>query len=94
MSRVGGLARKSIMTIDNDDQIEGGSLRHALERMFRASARVLWMKFRQMTVAASPRACSKPTIPIIVKDTTSFYWHYLISVQWGSMSRSRRNMEP
>jgi ABC-type sugar transport system substrate-binding protein len=78
MSRVAGLARKSIMTIDNDDQIEGGSVGHALERMFRASARVLWMKFRQMTVATGPRR-TKPTIPIIVKDKTSFYWQIVLA---------------
>jgi hypothetical protein len=67
------------MTIDKDDRIEGGSPRHALERMFRASTRVLWMKFRQMTVAASPRARPKPTIPIIVKDKTSFYWQIVLA---------------
>jgi ribose transport system substrate-binding protein len=79
MSRFGGLARKSIMTIENDDQIEGGSLGHALERMFRASARVLWIKFRQMTVATGPRARTKPTIPIIVKDKTSFYCQIVLA---------------
>jgi ribose transport system substrate-binding protein len=47
--------------------------------MFRASTRVLWMKFRQMSVAASPRARPKPTIPIIVKDKTSFYWQIVLA---------------
>jgi hypothetical protein len=73
MSRYGGLARRSIMTIENDDHIEGGSRCHAPERMFRANTRALWMKVCQMTMAASPRARPKPTIPIIVKDKTSFY---------------------
>jgi ribose transport system substrate-binding protein len=67
------------MTVDNDDHIEGGSRCHAQERLFRASTRVLWMKFRQMTVAASPRARPKPTIPIIVKDKTSFYWQIVLA---------------
>jgi hypothetical protein len=79
MSRFGGLARKNNMTIDNDDHIEGGSLRHALERMFRAGASALWMKFRQMAVAASTRTRPKPTIPIIAKDKTSFYWRIVLA---------------
>jgi ribose transport system substrate-binding protein len=76
MSRFGGLGPKSIMTIDNDGHVESGS---RLERLFRASTRVLWMNFRQMTVAARPGARSKPTIPIIVKDTTSFYWQIVLA---------------
>jgi Periplasmic binding protein domain len=32
-----------------------------------------------MSVAASPRARPKPTIPIIVKDKTSFYWQIVLA---------------
>jgi ribose transport system substrate-binding protein len=37
------------------------------------------MKFRQMSVAASLRARPKPTIPIIVKDKTSFHWQIVLA---------------
>ena len=70
------------MIIDNDGHIEGGS---RLERLFRASRRVLWMNFRQMAMAASPGARPKPTIPIIVKDTTSLYWQIVLAGARSSM---------
>jgi ribose transport system substrate-binding protein len=76
------------MVFDNDDRKDGVSRRHALERMIWASSGVLWMvsggglkSVGQISSAqaATAMAQAKPTIPIVVKDKTSFYWQIVLA---------------
>ena len=76
------------MVFDNDDRKDGVSRRHALERMIWASTGVLWVisggglkSVGQISSAqaATAMAQAKPTIPIIVKDKTSFYWQIVLA---------------
>ncbi len=76
------------MVFDDDDRKDGVSRRHALERMIWASSGVLWMvsggglkSVGQISSAqaATALAQAKPTIPIIVKDKTSFYWKIVLA---------------
>ena len=75
------------MSFDNDDHKDGVSRRHALERMIWASGGVLWLasgglkSMGQISSAhaATAMAQAKATIPIIVKDKTSFYWQAVLA---------------
>src|SRR6266481_4516656 len=77
-----------IMAQDHDSHEEGVSRRHALDCMMWAGTGVLWAvsdgaskRFSLVgrAEAASAMAQSKPTIPVILKDTTSFYWQTVIA---------------
>jgi hypothetical protein len=76
------------MAQDHDSHEDGVSRRHALEGMMWAGTGVLWagsgdvskrFSFLGRAEAASAMAQTKPTIPVIVKDTTSFYWQTVIA---------------
>jgi ribose transport system substrate-binding protein len=76
------------MAQDHDSHEEGVSRRHALERMMWAGTGVLWAVSGGLSKRFSPlgRAQAAPalaqtelTIPVIVKDTTSFYWQTVIA---------------
>jgi ribose transport system substrate-binding protein len=76
------------MANDRDNHEDGVSRRHALERMMWISAGVLWavsdgvptpLNLLGQAEAAPALAQTKPTIPIIVKDTTSFYWQIVLA---------------
>ncbi len=76
------------MTSNNDDGKDGVNRRHALGRMIWAGSGVLWMvsgggpKSRgqiSSAKAATAMAQAKPTIPIIAKDKTSFYWQIVLA---------------
>jgi len=71
------------MAQDHDSHEDGVSRRHALERMMWAGTGILWavsggvskrFSLFGRAEAASAMAQTKPTIAVIVKDTTSFYW--------------------
>ena len=75
------------MTFDNDHN-DGVSRRRAIERMIWAGSGVLWMAsdvgLKSMgqigsAQAATAMAQAKATIPIIVKDKTSFYWQVVLA---------------
>ena len=76
------------MAQDHDNLEDDVSRSHALERMMWAGAGVLWAvsggvskRFSLLgrAEAASALAQTKPTILVIVKDTTSFYWQTVIA---------------
>jgi ribose transport system substrate-binding protein len=76
------------MTFNNNDRKDGVNRRHALERMMWAGGSVLWMtsgggpkSLDQISAAkaATAMAQAKPSIPIIVKDKTSFYWQIVLA---------------
>jgi hypothetical protein len=80
------------MANDRDNHDDGVSRRHALERMMWISVGVLWtdtdgmpkplslLGRAQAAPDAGPAlAQTKATIPIIVKDTTSFYWQTVLA---------------
>jgi ribose transport system substrate-binding protein len=76
------------MAFDDDDHNDGVSRRRALERMIWAGSGVLWMAsdvgLKSMgqigsAQAATAMAQAKATIPIIVKDKTSFYWQVVLA---------------
>jgi ribose transport system substrate-binding protein len=76
------------MVFDDDDRKDGVSRRHALERMIWASSGVLCFVsgggLRSVgpissAQAATAMAQAKATIPIIVKDKTSFYWQVVLA---------------
>ena len=75
------------MALDHDDHEDGVSRRHALKRIFWANAGVLWIvsagskSFGQISPARAATIVgqAKPTIPIIVKDKTSFYWQTVLA---------------
>src|SRR5260370_40829403 len=75
------------MAFNNNDRKDGVNRRHALVRMIWASSSVLWLvsggglkSLGQISSAkaATAMAQAKPTIPIIVKDKTSFYWRLVL----------------
>jgi len=71
------------MAFDNDDQKDGVSRRHALERIIWASSGVLWLASSSGQISSAQPATAmgqaKATIPIIVKDKTSFYWQVVLA---------------
>src|SRR6266481_4322347 len=76
------------MAFNNDDRKDGVNRRHALGGMIWAGSSVLWMvsgggpkSLGQINPAkaATAMAQAKPTIPIIVKDKTSFYWQIVLA---------------
>jgi ribose transport system substrate-binding protein len=71
------------MAQDHDSHEDGVSRRHALERMMWAGTGVLWAVSggvpKRFSLIGRATAQTKPTIPIIVKDTTSFYWQTVIA---------------
>jgi ribose transport system substrate-binding protein len=76
------------MPHDHDTREDGVSRRHALECMTWTGTGVLWtvsgvvpspLNLLGRAEAATATAQTKPTIPIIVKDTTSFYWQTVLA---------------
>ncbi len=73
------------MANDRDNQEDGVSRRRALECIVWAGAGGLWNGVPQSSnllgraEAAPAIAQTKPTIPIIVKDTTSLYWQTVLA---------------
>jgi ribose transport system substrate-binding protein len=76
------------MAQDHDSHEDGINRRHALERMMWAGTGILWAvsgsapnRFGLIgrAEAASALAQTEPMIPVIVKDTTSFYWRTVIA---------------
>jgi ABC-type sugar transport system substrate-binding protein len=76
------------MANDQDNYERAINRRHALERMIWAGTGVLWaasdglskpLSLLGPAEAASAIAQTKPTIPIIVKDMTSFYWQTVLA---------------
>ena len=76
------------MASDHDNGEDAISRRHALECMVWAGTGVLWMVSRNAPPSLSPFgqaqaaaaiAQTKPTIPVIVKDTTSRYWQTVLA---------------
>jgi ribose transport system substrate-binding protein len=72
----------------NDNRKDGISRRHALECMVWVGTAVLWMVSGGVPQSLSPLgraqaavaiAQTKPTIPVIVKDTTSVYWQAVLA---------------
>src|SRR6266567_8607213 len=72
----------------NDNREDGISRRHALECMVWVGTAVLWkvsggvpqsLSLLGRVEAAPALAQTKPTIPIIVKDTTSPYWQTVLA---------------
>jgi len=70
------------MAHNHDNHEYGVSRRHAIERMIWVGTGVLWtvsggvpksLSLLGRAEAATASAQTKPTIPIIVKDTTSLY---------------------
>src|SRR6266540_5198927 len=78
--------REGIMANDRDNHEDGVSRRHALECMVCAGTGILWLSadvpgslsLLGRAGAAPAIAQTKPTIPIIVKDTTSIYWQTVL----------------
>jgi ribose transport system substrate-binding protein len=79
--------REGIMANDRDNHEDGFSRRHALECMVCAGTGILWLSadvpgslsLLGRAEAAPAIAQTKPTIPIIVKDTTSIYWQTVLA---------------
>jgi hypothetical protein len=76
------------MANDRDNHEDGVSRRHALECMVWAGTCVLWTASISVPKLLSPLgraeaapaiAQTKPTIAIIVKDTTSPYWQTVLA---------------
>jgi ribose transport system substrate-binding protein len=76
------------MPHDHDNREDGFSRRHALECMIWIGTGVLWtvsggisnsLRLLGRAEAAPAMAHTKPTIPIIVKDMTSFYWQTVLA---------------
>ena len=76
------------MPHDHDNREDGFSRRHALECMIWVGTGVLWtvsggisnsLRLLGRAEAAPAMAHAQPTIPIIVKDTTSFYWQTVLA---------------
>jgi ribose transport system substrate-binding protein len=76
------------MAHDHDDHEDGISRRHALENMILTCAAILWTVSGRLpkpwsllgrAEAATATAQTKPTIPVIVKDTTSVYWQMVLA---------------
>src|SRR6266403_4675939 len=88
INRIRTFGRKNIMASDHDNGEDAISRRHALECMVWAGTGVLWMVSRNAPPSLSPFgqaqaaaaiAQTKPTIPVIVKDTTSRYWQTVLA---------------
>jgi ribose transport system substrate-binding protein len=80
--------RNDIMPHDHDTRENGVSRRHALECMIWTGTGILWtvsggvpksLNLLGRAEAATATAQTKPTIPIIVKDTTLFYWQTVLA---------------
>ena len=76
------------MAHNHDNHEYGVSRRHAIERMIWVGTGVLWtvsggvpksLSLLGRAEAATASAQTKPTIPIIVKDTTSLYWQVVLA---------------
>jgi ribose transport system substrate-binding protein len=76
------------MAHDHDNHEDGISRRHAFEGMIWAGTGVLWtvsggvpksLSLLGRAEAATATAQTKPTIAIIVKDTTSTYWQIVLA---------------
>jgi ribose transport system substrate-binding protein len=75
------------MANDRDSHEDGVSRRHALECMVWAGTGILWvsggapesLSLLGRAEAGPALAPTKPTIPIIVKDTTSIYWQTVLA---------------
>ncbi len=76
------------MAHNHDNNEVGFSRRHALDRMIWVGTGVLWtvtggipmsLSLLGRAEAATATAQTKPTIPIIVKDTTSLYWQIVLA---------------
>ncbi len=76
------------MPHDHDNREDGVSRRHALECIIWTGSVLLWtvsggvpksLSLLGRAEAATATAQTKPTIPIIVKDTTSFYWQTVLA---------------
>jgi ribose transport system substrate-binding protein len=75
------------MANDRDSHEDGVSRRHALECMVWAGTGILWvsggapesLSLLGWAEAGPALAQTKPTIPIIVKDTTSIYWQTVLA---------------
>jgi ribose transport system substrate-binding protein len=76
------------MAKDHDNHEDGVSRRHAIACMIWIGMGVLWtlsdtvpksLSLLGWAEAAPALAQTKPTIPIIVKDTTSFYWQTVLA---------------
>ncbi len=75
------------MANDRDSHEDGVSRRHALECMVWAGTGILWvsggapesLSLLGRAEAAPTLAQTKPTIPIIVKDTTSIFWQTVLA---------------
>jgi ribose transport system substrate-binding protein len=76
------------MAHDHNNNEVGFSRRHALEHMIWVGTGVLWtvtggvpmsLSLLGRAEAATASAQTKPTIPIIVKDTTSLYWQIVLA---------------
>jgi ribose transport system substrate-binding protein len=76
------------MAQDHDSHGDGVSRRHTLVCMIWAGSGLLWtasggmpkqLSFFGRAEAASAMAQTKPTIPVIVKDTTSLYWQTVLA---------------
>jgi hypothetical protein len=75
------------MANDRDNHEDGVSRRHALECLVCAGTGILWvsggvpgsLSLLGRAEAAPALAQTKPTIPIIVKDTTSIYWQTVLA---------------
>ena len=80
--------REGIMANDRDNHEDGVSRRHALETMVWVGTGVLWKisggvpqssSLLDRAEATLAIAQTKPTIPIIVKDTASLYWQTVLA---------------
>jgi ribose transport system substrate-binding protein len=76
------------MAHDQHNHQDGVSRRHILERMMWAGTGVLWavsggvskrFSLSDWTGSGAAIARTKSTIPVIVKDTTSFYWQTVLA---------------
>src|SRR6201988_4396021 len=81
-----GIRKEDVMASDNRD--DGISRRHALECMVWVGTAVLWnvsggvpqsLSLLDGAQAAVAIAQTKPTIAVIVKDTTSLYWQTVLA---------------
>jgi ribose transport system substrate-binding protein len=76
------------VAVDQDNQEDGVSRRHALERLLWANAGALWMvasgASKSWSQVSSPQSATavahtKPTIAIIAKNRTSLYWQVVLA---------------
>jgi hypothetical protein len=81
-----GIRKEDVVA--NDNREDGISRRHALECMVWVGTAVLWMVSGVVPQSLSPLgraqaavaiAQTKPTIPVIVRNTTSVYWQTVLA---------------